>query len=67
MRRTPQADTPDYVECDECGAPVEDHDAYGWVANYAEPVHCVGYTMADKRRLRAEVGLSARSAKHRVT
>lgn len=51
-------DGDDYVECDECGHPIERHDTTGCHTLPDEACTCpVRFTRDDIRRLRREAGL----------
>lgn len=49
-----------YVECDECGHPIEVHDRAGCHSTGSECTCRAGWTVAEIRRARREAGLPAR-------
>jgi hypothetical protein len=63
MTRIPisQPLTDGYVECDECGHPIEEHTTRGCQTILDEPCPCPDrYTQAQIRAIRKREGLSSR-------
>lgn len=58
---TPQPERDGYVECDECGHPIEEHDTKGCQTALDEPCPCPDrYTKAEIRAIRVRNSLPAR-------
>jgi hypothetical protein len=60
MTRTRDADHNDYVQCEECGCPVEGHGRNGCTNLGGECPCRVPWTAAEIRTARREAGLPAR-------
>jgi hypothetical protein len=60
MSRQPQDESNNYVECTECGHPIEEHGLGGCEVNRDERCPClVKWTKAAIRECRVAVGLPA--------
>jgi len=64
--RTPRTDSDatDYVECSNCGHPVETHDMTGCARYWEEPCPCkISWRKSEIRNYRKSQGLPATSVK----